>query len=130
MKKDIEERKVTDIAVAIVPADDFAWDVYLINLKQVAISNILINCKGFGQRERSTVETTQMRYFIENIAAQTAKKIEPLAVELFDLNHQYWISFQENGFMFDKKYIFVQASLCEENFTMIPLLATKGIMIK
>ena len=130
MKKDIELPKVTDITVAIIPADEMLWDVYLINEKTEDINNIIVNCKGFGERNGEKVETSQMRYFIEKVKANTAVKVEPIAVELFDLTHQYWISFQHNGTMLDKKYIFEKGTLSENNFSNIPFLETKGVMIK
>mgnify|MGYP000400958110 CR=1 FL=1 len=32
MKKDIEIRKVEDVAIAVIPKDEEFWDVFLINL--------------------------------------------------------------------------------------------------
>lgn len=130
MKKDIQERKATGIAIALIPTDEFAWDVYLLNLKEEAITNVIINCKGFGTRNGEAVQTSQMRYIVENIAPQTAKQIEPIPVELFDLSHQYWISFFDNNGLFDKKYILEANSFTEDRFTEIALLNAKGIFIE
>ncbi len=59
-----------------------------------------------------------------------AVKIEPLDSELFKLANEYWISFNDDGFMYDKKYVFVPGSFMESNFTNIPIINRKGIMIK
>ncbi len=130
MKKDIDIRKVTDIAIAVVPTDEEMWDVYLINLKSEPIRNILVSTKGYGTRYGEPVETNQMRYFIECAESMSAVKIEPIQTDLFDLANQYWISFQHDNFLFDKKYVFVAGSLNKDYFTRLPILDTLGIMIK
>jgi len=130
MKEDIPIRKVTDIAMAIVPSDDTLWEVYLLNLKDAPIQNIIVNAKGYGERDGKRVNTTQMRYFFESIPPQTAQKVEPIQTKLFDIAHQYWISFQYDNFLFDKKYIFVRGSISEEYFIELPLLNKQGVMIR
>ena len=130
MKKDIDIKKVMDIAIAIVPTDELMWDVYLLNLKPESIKNIIINAKGYGTRYGESVQTTEMRYFIEHAAPMTATKIEPIQTALFDLANQYWLSFQHDSFLFDKKYVFVAGSLHEDYFTLLPILEEKGVMIK
>jgi hypothetical protein len=56
--------------------------------------------------------------------------IEPIQTKLFDLTNEYWISFVQNDYMYDKKYVFVRGSISEENFTTIPFINRKGVMIK
>ncbi|WMX12807.1 MULTISPECIES: hypothetical protein [unclassified Aureispira] len=132
MKKDIPIKKVTDIAIAIVPSeeDENFWDVYFLNLKEKDIKNVFISSRGYGEIDGEKVETTQLRYFYELIGAEMAVKIEPIDSKLFRLANEYWISFNFDGFMYDKKYIFVPGSLIEENFTNIPIVNKKGVMIK
>ncbi len=131
MKKDIEIRKVTDIAIAVVPdAQGDLWDVYLINLKDEPIKSVLVNSRGYGEREGEQVRTSNLRYFYEELPAQAALKIEFIPKELFDLAHEYWLSFSHDGFLFDKKYVFVAGSLDESNFTRLPILEERGIMIR
>jgi hypothetical protein len=50
--------------------------------------------------------------------------------ELFGMTNQFWVSFYLNKEMYDKKYIFLAESITEENMIMIPLIGTKGVMIK
>ncbi len=61
MKKDIPIRKVENIAIAIVPKDEDLWDVFLINLKEAPIRNVLVNSKGYGEVDNKKVETTCLR---------------------------------------------------------------------
>lgn len=132
MKKDIPIKKVTDIAIAITPNEedkDF-WDVYFLNLKEREIKNVFINSRGYGEIDGEKVETTQLRYFYELIGAEMAVKVELIDSKLFRLANEYWISFNFDDFMYDKKYIFVPGSFIEENFTNIPIINKKGVMIK
>lgn len=132
MKKDIPIKKVTDIAVAALPSEEDPnfWDVFLVNLKDDNIKNVLITSKGYGEIDGEKVETSQLRYFYEIIGPEMAVKIEPLDSQLFKLANEYWISFQFEDFMYDKKYVFVKGSFMEINFTMLPILNKKGIMIR
>lgn len=132
MKKDIPVLKVTDMIIAVVPqedSDDF-WDVYLINLKQSPILSVLINSKGYGTIEEELVKTSVMRYFYEEIPALSAVKIEPIMKNLFSITNEFWVSFSFGNYLYDKRYIFVEGSLDEMNFTQVPVLEKKGVMIK
>lgn len=129
MKKDIPVQKVADIAIAIVPNDEILWDVYLVNLKKTPIRNVLVTSRGYGERNEEKVETSRLRYYWEDIAAETAIKIEAIQTELFDLAHEYWLSFQSNDFLFDRKYVFVRGSISKDYFTLIPIVDKQGIMI-
>lgn len=55
MKKDIVERKVEGLVVALAPRlpheedhEEF-WDAWLINLKEEPIYSVLVNSKGYGE---------------------------------------------------------------------------------
>lgn len=135
MIKDIPIKKVEDIAIAILPkeggsTEDELWDAYIVNMKDKPIKNILINTKGYGYREDEKVETGTFRYFIENAPAFSAVLIEPIQSELFDIAHEFFVTFTFDGYLFDKKYMFVAGSISEMNFTQIPILDRKGVMIK
>ena len=134
MKKDIPSLKVEDIAVAILPdgSDPEAeiWDVYLLNLRKDAIMNVLVNSRGYGEVNGENVKTTTLRYFFDGVAGNTFVKIEVLKREVLQLANEYWISFNLDDYMYDKKYIFVKGSLVESNFTQIPIIDKRGVMIK
>ena len=67
MKKDIPNLKVEDLAIAIVPRDAELWDTYIINLKEEPITNVLINSKGYGDREGELIKTSVLRHFFEKL---------------------------------------------------------------
>jgi hypothetical protein len=136
MRKDIPEYKVEQLAIAVVPriedgmVDQEMWDVYVINTRESSIQNVLINSRGYGEVEGEQMKTTVLRHFFNEIGPQQAFLIEPIQTSLFDIANEYWVSFTFNGYMYDKRYIFVRGSIQEENFTTIPLLERKGVMIR
>ena len=132
MKKDIPFDKVKEVAIAIVPSHntDEEWSVYLINLQPKKLSNLLVTSKGYGVLDDREVETSTLRKLFEQIDGKSANKIEPIHKELFGLTNEFWISYWVDGQVYDKKYVFVQESIVEENLTHIPILNTKGVMIK
>ena len=134
MKKDIPILKVQDIAVVIAPENEDIeseiWDVYILNFKDEAIENVLINSRGYGEIGGEQVKTTVLRYFYEKISAQSFVKLELIKREVFQLANEYWVSFNLNNHMYDKRYIFVNGSIEPSNFTHVPLLNRKGVMIR
>ncbi len=136
MRKDIPEYKVEELAIAILPRiengvqDDEMWDVYLLNLKNYAIENVLINSRGYGELDGEQMKTTILRHFFNEVGPNQAHLIEPIQTKLFDIANEYWVSFTYDGYMYDKKYVFVRGSISEDNFTTIPVLERRGVMIK
>jgi hypothetical protein len=139
MKKDIEELKVEDIAIAIVPREDHTgadevdeemWDTYLFNFKEEPISSVLVNSRGYGELDGQTVSTSVLRHFYDYVGPLDYVKVEPILKKVFGLTNEYWVSFSYNNHLYDKKYIFVIGSIDAANFTTIPFLNRKGVMIK
>jgi len=134
MKKDIEFLKVQNIAIAIVPelADNGLelYTAYLLNLKKTSLTGVFVRVKGTGKIEEREVETATLRILFEDIAPQTYMKIDDFEAAATSLSNEYWISFRENGYMYDKKYVFVPESIVESNFTDIPLIGKKGVLIR
>jgi hypothetical protein len=58
------------------------------------------------------------------------EKIEPIHTSLFNLAHEFWVSFTSDNYLYDKRYVFVPGSLEESNFTEIPFLGRPGVMIR
>lgn len=133
MKKDIEDPKVEDIAIAAVldqsPTGEEQWYIYLINLKNISLNNVLVSSKGYGQLNEERIETSQLRHYIAELPAKSYARIEPIMPELFGISNQYWVSFYLGKQIYDKKYVFVAESIREENFTELPLMGRKGVML-
>jgi len=134
MKKDIVIPKVKDVHVAVVreknDKGELVWNVYLVNKQGVTLENVLVSSSGYktdaqGNKQNSST----LRHFLENVPAQSAKKIEPIMEDVFGLNNEYFVTYFSADGMAEKQFVFVPDSILEENFTVIPFLDSKGIMI-
>jgi len=134
MKKDIPDNIVENIAVAVAlereNAESKVWYVYVINLKDQAIKNVLITSRGYGEKDGEQVKTSVLRHMIPVVNPGTHALIEPIDEQTFGLNNEYWISYYIGSEIFDKKFIFVPESIVEANFIKLPVLNKVGVMIK
>lgn len=131
MKKDIPVLTVEDIGIAAVPsADPNFWDIYIINLMEETIKNVMITASGYGELDGSPRQSSTMRYYIEEIESLDLKFLEPLSTAIFDLTNEYWVSFSLNGQLYDKRYMFVPGVLHPMNFIRIPFLEQQGVMVR
>src|SRR5690606_27483715 len=134
MIKDIHAPKVEGVAMAVVPerdeAGEEAWYVYLINEQEIALENVLVSSRGYGQIQGEKRKTSEMRHFIGELGPKSWAKIERIVEDVFPLNNQYWLSFYVGRSLHDKRYIFLPESIQEENFTTLPLMNKRGVMIQ
>ena len=133
MKAEELIQRAEDIAVAIVPEmieDQNGWMVYLINLKNTSLENVLVSSQGYGEMNNKNLRTSELRHYIEKLDAKNFAKIEPIMEDVFGLNNEYWVSFYINKTIYDKKFLFLPESIQETNFITIPFLNKKGVMIK
>ena len=132
MKKDIDPPVVTDMGIAIVREEiggEQVWNSYLINLKEVDIEGVIIVSKGYGEIEHEPKKTSMLRHYIDVMPARSFSRIEPIIEEVFGMFNEYGLTFFEGGKMYDRKFIFVPESISEQNFTEIPLIGVKGVLI-
>ena len=134
MLKDIPKLEVENIIVAIVhepnSEGEKVWNVYIVNLYKVKIEGVLVSSKGYGTYEGRDVKTTILRHLIGDIDSNDYAKIEPIMPDVFGLSNEYWISFYLDKKMYDKKYVFLPESIREENFSTVPVLGKRGVMIR
>ncbi len=134
MIRDIHTPKVEGVAMAVVPelddAGDDAWYVYLINEQEIALKNILVSSRGYGHIEGEKRQTSEMRHYLDHLGPKSWAKIERIVEDVFPLNNQYWLSYYVGSALHDKKYIFLPESIQEDNFTMLPLMNKRGVMIQ
>jgi hypothetical protein len=134
MKKDLPENIVEGVAIAVVleeeQIDARSWKVYVLNLRDSQIQNVLISSKGYGTIDGEQVKTTVFRHFIGNLEPNKFAAIELIDEKLFAINNEFWLSYYINGEIFDKKYIFLTESVSEANFIRIPFINKPGVMIK
>jgi len=136
MLKDIEFKKVEDFAVAIVPRNEKIegepelWDCYLFNLKDETLKCVIINTRSYGMVDGIEQKTATFRHLIDELGPLEYVKLEAVDAALFHLNTEIWVSFLANNHLYDKRYTFVSESINPTNFTTIPFLNQKGVMIK
>lgn len=136
MLRDIKHIAVEDIAIAVIPVDlhiaeeEQIWEVFILNLKQTPIQNVMIASQGYGVLNGEEVMTSTLRHFIGDMSPLSFSLIEPIQNKVFGLNNEFWLSFYINGEIFDKKYIFLPESINPSYFTHIPLLEKRGVMIR
>jgi len=134
MRKDIHPPKVEGIAMAVVrePDEDGeeAWFVYLINRNDTPIENVLVSSRGYGEIEGESRRTSELRHHLETLGPQSWARIERIVEDVFALSNQYWLSFYIGRELHDKKYIFLAGSIEEGNFTNLPLMNKRGVMIE
>ncbi|MBG6233738.1 hypothetical protein IWX76_000293 [Pedobacter sp. CAN_A7] len=134
MKKDLPENIVQDVAMAVVLMNETPevknWTVYLVNLKDEPITNVLISAKGYGEKDGRVVKTSVLRHFLGDIAPHSFAGVEAIDTEVFGLTNEYWLSYYIGGTIYDKKFIFLPESIVDENLMKIPLVNKPGVMIK
>lgn len=133
MIKDLPDNTVQNIAIAVAlereNAESKIWYVYLINLKNEPIENVLITSKGYGEKNGEQVKTSVLRHMIPVVDGKNYKLIEPIDEETFGLNNEYWLSYYIGTNIYDKKFIFLPESIVEMNFIKLPVLNKPGVMI-
>lgn len=134
MLKDIPVKEVKDVAIAILPqlidSEAPTWEVYLINLKNKPITNVLISSKGYGELDGEETRTSTLRHFFDQVEPFSYRKVEHIQTKVFPLHNEFLLSFTHDNHLFDKKYTFVGGSIREDNFTDVPLLNRRGVMIE
>lgn len=127
MKKDIDFPKVEGVHVAVAQNND-GWYAFLINKNKFNIDNVLVTTRGYGMIGNENRQTSTLRHVLGSIKAESSTIIEPVDPNLFNLNHEFWVSYFIGSKMYDKKFVFIQGSIVNENFTNIPELSLKGVL--
>lgn len=133
MLKDLPTNEVNNIGIAVVLEEESptgkSWGVYLINMKDQDLQQVLVSSKGYGLQNTEKINTSVLRHALGELEAGDFKLIEPLMEELFVLNNEYLLSFYLEGVLYDKKYVFVPESIVESNFIRVPIINKPGVMI-
>ncbi|MCA5005765.1 hypothetical protein [Sphingobacterium bovistauri] len=133
MKKDLPINIVEDISIAVVlensTPDSKSWTVYLINEKNVDLTNVIVSSRGYGEKDGREVKTSTLRHFLGDISAKSSVQIEIIDTQVFGLTNEYWLSYYVDNTIFDKKYIFFPESIVDENLSKVPLVNKPGVII-
>ena len=131
MKKDIQIPKVNDVYIAIVKEFNDThktedWNVYIINDKDVDLEIVIIVTKGYN----ATKITSTFRKRIDILPRKSYAKIEMIQEGLFALNNEFKVSFFVENKMFDKTYLFRKNTINEKALQSIPLIESRGVLVK
>ncbi len=134
MLKDIQVDNNINVGVAIVRDLNYdveaEWTVFVVNLSNEPITNVMVTCKGYGNIDGEHKETTTMRYFLNDMEAQMAIKVEPINPDLFVLDNEYFLTFFQGGEMHDKKIIFKANTITDKNFEIVEVVLQPGIYLQ
>lgn len=135
MREELMGPKVENVKMVVVPETNeegaVQHYVYLLSLREDIMEGIIITSKGYGENVNTgeTVKTSMLRHSLEVLLPNEAAKIEPIMEELFGITNEYWISFWADDVMYDKKFIFLPETINEKNYTEIPEMGKKGIVV-
>lgn len=132
MIKDIEIPEVKNVTLAVTRnkliGEGDEWKVFLINSNDFSIENTLVASKGYGERDGEKQKTSILRHYLETVPAHSVALVEPIDPKVFHLNNEYWVSYYIGRKIFDKRFVFVPDSICEENLTFIKELDMEGVL--
>lgn len=132
MIKDIIVPEVKNVTLAVARTNGTAtaaeWKVYLINNNDVPLENTLVASKGYGEKDGEKQNTSILRHFLETVAPHSSALIEPIDPAVFHLNNEYWVSYYIGTQIYDKRFVFVPDTICEENISFIEELGMKGVL--
>lgn len=132
MIKDIEIPEVRNVTLAVArekPAGESnEWKVYLLNNNNFPIENTLVASKGYGVKDGEKQHTSTLRHYLETVPANSAALVEPIDPAVFHLNNEYWVSYYIGRKIFDKRFIFVPDTICEENLTFVKELEMEAVL--
>ena len=132
MIKDIVIPEVKNVTLAIArhDADGLSpeWKVYLINNNDFPLENTLVASKGYGEKDGENQNTSILRHFLETVPPHSSALIEPIDPAVFHLNNEYWVSYYIGTQIYDKRFVFVRGTICEENISFIPELEMEGVL--
>lgn len=132
MRKDIKIPEVKNVTIAVIREktlfNTYDWKVYLINNNSFAIENTLVSSQGYGEKEGRQQRTSTLRHFLETVPARSSALIEPIHEDVFHLTNEYWLSYYIGDQIYDKRFVFVPDTICEENLTYIKEVEMEGVL--
>lgn len=131
MKKDIKIPLVTGVYIAVVNEYNAIyktqdWNAYIINDKDVDLEMVLIVTSGYSD----TKTTSVFRKKLDRLPKKSYAKVELMQEDLFALNNTFKVTFFEGNTMFDKTYLFRKNTINLKALQAIPLMDSRGVLVK
>lgn len=131
MIRDIKIPEVKNVTLAVAKEGIKGleeWKVYLINNNEFPIENTLVASKGYGEKDGEKQKTSTLRHFLETVPANGTTLIEPIDASVFHLTNEYWVSYYIGTQIYDKRFLFVPDTICDQNLTYIKELELEGVL--
>ena len=132
MIKDIKIPEVKNVTLAVARkktiGESDEWFVYLINNNDHAIDNTLVASKGYGEKDGEQQKTSVLRHFLETVNPHSVALVEPIDPTVFHLANEYWVSYYIDKQIFDKRFVFVPDSICEQNLSFVKELDMEAVL--
>ncbi len=133
MKKDIVfhtlDEVIITVAKELTQELEIVWNVYFINRSQETLENVLVTSEGYGVIDGENRKTSVLRHNLGTIKAGKHQLIEAITEQVFVLNNEYWASFYIGNKIYDKRFIFKENTIIEENLVRIPELGMLGKLV-
>ncbi|WP_424003429.1 hypothetical protein [Maribacter sp. IgM3_T14_3] len=131
MKKDIEIPVVKDVHIAIIREwnEEFLdkdWNAYIINERDTAIEMTMVVSKGY----EGDLKTSVMRHAIGVVEPKSFKKIEVVQEDVLALNNEFYVTYYADSKLYEKRFVFEQNTVNENNLVTIPFIEKDGIFAK
>jgi hypothetical protein len=132
MRKDIDVPEVKNVTLAVVREknllDQSEWKVYLVNNNSFPIENALVASRGYGEKNGEEQRTSTLRHFLETVNARSFAVVESIDPKVFHLNNEYWVSYYIGREIYDRRFVFVPDTICEENLVFIKEIEKEGVL--
>lgn len=133
MWQDIEIPIVKNVFIAAIQEwnvdfQENCWYAYLINATNEKLEMAIIVSKAYGVINGEDRKTGMMRHVFNELAPQTAVKIELLENNVLQLNNEFSVSYFQNNKMFDKKFIFKTNSINTNAQRDLPAIKQRGVL--
>lgn len=116
MKKDIFIPESIGVKLAIVPQNENAWDLYLINENQHSIRNILVVTNASSEEKVSST----LRYFLESMDEVSGIKFETVMQDVIELENSVTVTYYVGMEIYEKEFRFSKSNLTQkESLTII-----------
>lgn len=125
MRKDIHIPVSKNIVLGIVPLEDDTWDMYLYNLNENNLKNILIVTTGYDDEKVSST----LRYFIEGLDGNSCIKFETIMEDVMNLKNTIMISYSIGMDLYEIEFNFNREMINSMTTETLPLNNLDGYVI-
>jgi hypothetical protein len=132
MKKDIDIPEVKNVTLVVAREKNLLnqdeWKVYLINNNSFPIENTLVASRGYGEKNGEEQRTSTLRHFLETVPPNSFAMVESIDPKVFHLNNEYWVSYYIGREIYDKRFVFVPDTICEDNLVFVKEIEKEGVL--